>query len=163
MESKIKEINLQSRILEKDCRFDSLIDKDIVLDEERLSKMLELYQSYKTGKRNFAYIKDFDGREMFSTLEQYNKYILGEAYNISSNICELANMAVKICYEDKPNDNKNFLWHIFGEGVVLNVMKNRQDTITVPLISSDGNIEYFGETFKNQQIKLFEDALYGNL
>jgi hypothetical protein len=154
MESKIKE--LKKEMNEKNIKnnIDLLIDKNIPFDIDKYNQLFEIYKSYKSEKSNFAYIKDFNGKEMFSTLEQYNKYILNEAYKISSDICELANLAVKICYIDKPNDNKQFVWQIFGEGIVSNVFSNKQEEIYIPFLSLDGDVEYLGSKFKMEKIDL---------
>jgi hypothetical protein len=154
MESSIKEIKREMNEKNSKENIDILINKDIIFDEEKYNKLYELYKWYKSEKKNFAYIKDFNGKEMFSTLEQYNKHILNEAYKISSNICELTNLAIHICYIEKPNDNKQFAWQIFGEGIVSNVFSNKQDEILIPFLSEVGDIEYLGSRFEMKKINL---------
>jgi hypothetical protein len=120
-----------------------LKDASILLDKEKYKKLDKLFRKYKSGKRNFAAIKDEKGEEKFKTLEQYNKSIRMEAIaTISANPSELANLALAICYEQHPRDNKSFLWNVFGEGVVDNVMKNRQTQPRVPFLDEGGNILY---------------------
>ena len=96
-------------------------------------------------------------------MEQYDKAIRNEAYNgISSNIQELANLALTICYEIHPSDNKSFAWNVFGEGIVENVRKNRQNKVLVPCLDNHGDIEYLGEKYSMIEISVGGDP-YANI
>ena len=99
---------------------------------------------------------------MYKTLEQYNKAIRHEAYTgISSSIVELANLAITICYEMHPNDNKSFAWNVFGEGIVNNVYKNRQKEIKIPVLDEEhGDIEYLGSHYSMVEVNMEEVDSY---
>ena len=163
MRSSIKEItsNPQSHSSENTTKI--LIDSEIPLDKEKLKKLYNLFRKYKGEKRNLFKIRNASGEQIYKTLEQYNKAIRKEAYaGISSDIRELANMAVVICYEMHPKDNKSFAWNVFGEGISLNTKKNRQDQIFVPISDEKhGTIEYLGERYSMIELVL-EDFSYEN-
>jgi hypothetical protein len=154
MESQMKEIKFLTKHKITDENILILKDHDIELNKEKLKKLYNIYKKFKSEKRNFANIKDSEGNERYKTIDQYNKSIRQECYNISSNISELANLAISICYEIHPNDNKQFCWSVFGEGIIANIKKNRQDKILVPFLSDDGDIEYLGNKYKRYEIEV---------
>jgi hypothetical protein len=154
MESQIKEIKIITKYKISEENILILKDHDIPLDKDKLKKLYDIYRRFKSEKRNFANIKDEEGNERYKTLEQYNKSIRQECFSISSNIYELANLAVSICYEIHPSDNKQFCWSIFGEGIVDNVMKNKQSEILAPFLDENGDIEYLGNKYKKYKIEI---------
>ena len=137
-----------------------LKNKNIVTDSIKYKKLYDLYKKYKSEKRNFAKIKDLDDNYKFKTIEQFNKYIRQEANYISSNGSELANMAVDICYITHKNDNKTFLWNVFGEDLLENLYLNKQENIYVPFIDKNGDIEYLGNYYKMKKIKVEVENIY---
>ena len=155
LESEVQEIKKQVKNKNLVDIIGVLTDETTDFDDDKYQKMKLLYKKYKSGKTNFAFIKDVNGKEMFSNLDQYNKMILEEGQAISADISELANLAVKICYYDYPHDTKQFVWQVFGEGVVRNVMKHRQEIVVAPFLDSqNGDIEYLGSYFKLQPLLL---------
>ena len=151
MESQVKEIRTKRDTF---TDFSLLKSEHVALDKVKLKEMYLLYKKYKNEKRNFAGIVDSNGEEMFRTLEQYNKAILQEAYKISSNEQELANMAVVICYEIHPSDNKSFVWQVFGEGLLENIREHKQQHSFVPFLDEKGDIEYLGRKYSLKEIDL---------
>ena len=131
-----------------------LKDQSIPFDKDKFKKLYDLYKKYKSEKRNFANIKDESGEEKYKTVEQYNKYIRNEAYKISPSLRELANLAVSICYEAYPSDNKAFVWCVFGDGIIENINDNRQKVSIIPYIDDGGTIEFLGSKYSNFEIKI---------
>ena len=159
MESKVKEIKFTKP------KYDAsllaiLKDTDIEIDKEKLKQLYTIYKQYKSEKRSFLTLRDDNDEERFKTIEQYNKYIRYEAYKISSSVSELANLAVTICYEIHPADNKTFAWNIFGEGIIKNIEKNKSDRIYVPLLNDNGNIEFLGKKYRREEIQLEKEEDY---
>jgi hypothetical protein len=134
-----------------------LKNKSIPLDKEKLKKLYDLYKKYKSGRQNFSGIKDDYGEEKYKTLEQYNKSIRLESLFISNDISELANLAVSICYEIHPSDNKSFAWNIFSEGIIDNIRKNKQDLVKVPFYDEHGDIEYLGKFYTTREVLAGDD------
>jgi hypothetical protein len=137
-------------------------NKDMSLNKSKLKKLYDIYKKYKSGRQNFSGIRDENGEEKFKTLEQYNKYIRQESSNVSNDISELANLAVTICYEIHPSDNKSFAWNVFSEGIIDNIRKNKQDTIKVPFYDNKGDIEYLGNFYTEREV-LAGDEFYDYL
>lgn len=137
-----------------------LKNKKTKTDPIKYKQLYDLYKKYKSEKRNFSKIKNLDDDIKFRSIDQFNKYIRQEANYISSNGSELANMAVDICYITHPNDNKNFLWNVFGDDLLENIYLNRQDDISVPFLDENGDIEYLGNKYKMKKINI--DDLYDN-
>lgn len=158
MENRVKQIKVELKCENIKEYNHILIDKDIPFDSEKYRQLDMLHRFYKKGKRNFSNILDLDGSRKYKTIEQYNKYIRQEAYKISSNGSELANLAVVICYrEDNTNDNRSFVWQIFGNDIVKNIYKNRKEDCFVPFLDKGGNIEYLGEKYSMFKLNLKEE------
>ncbi|HUS51625.1 MAG TPA: hypothetical protein VMZ91_15775, partial [Candidatus Paceibacterota bacterium] len=138
----------------------SLLKTDTIeADQKKLKKLYKLYKEFKAEKRNFANIKNEKGRRKYSTVEQYCKYIRNEALKISSNIQELANLAVIVTYEMHPSDSKNFAWSVMGEGILANVMENKQKECFIPLINENGgDIEYLGKKYSLQKVEIKKET-----
>lgn len=159
MQEKIKETRIALRNTRTIKTIDILKDPYIELDEEKLKKLYKIYKKYKSGKRNLINVIEDGKEEHYKTLEQYNKAIRNDAYRISPDIRELANLAVEICYNIHPSDNKTFAWNVFGEGIIENVKTNRQSEIKIPFYDENGNIEYLGSTYSMRTID-FKDDIY---
>ena len=129
---------------------------DFDLNKVKLDKLHSIYKKYKSGKRNFGKIENDDGDKKFKTVEQYNKFILQESLGISSDICELASLAVVICYELYPSDNKSFVWNIFGEGIIENLLRNNDNKIYIPFYTENGDIKWLGEHYSKKEIAINE-------
>jgi hypothetical protein len=160
MQKKVKEIKQNSKSKNIESNIKILKSPDFEIDKVKLDKLYAIYKKYKSGKRNFDSIKDDNGEKRYKTLEQYCKSIRQEALLISSNICELASLAVSICYELHTSDNKSFAWLVFGDGLVENITSNRQNKLEVPFLDKGGNISYLGEKYFKKQISIGDDMDY---
>jgi hypothetical protein len=123
--------------------------------EEKLKSMDMLYQKYKKHKQTLSIISDNGSEEKFKTIDQYNKYIRQQSYTISSNVSELANLAIAICYVGKLD--RSFAWNLFGEGIVQNVMKGKQEKIMIPFLDANGDIDYLGNNYSLFEIIVNEE------
>ena len=137
-----------------------LKNKNIITDKKKYKKLYDLYKIYKSGKRNFSNIDSGSESFKFRTIEQYNKYIRLKASEISSNGSELANMAVDICYVIHPTDNKNFVWQIFGNEIIENIILNKQEFCSVPFRDKGGTIDYLGDKYSMFNIEINNDENY---
>jgi hypothetical protein len=137
-----------------------MIDDTIPWDEEKFSKIEELYLQYHNeikelqkqnamnqNSENYEnYYGDMSKEEIINTninwQYYYDKYAK-MAKIICPNKNELANYAVKLCYEKYNTRNKKFIWVIAGQGVVSNL---KQENILLP-IENDEGIEYLGKKY----------------
>lgn len=152
MEDKVKELKENTTNRTPDNIVAILKNNKIAIDKEKLKRLYDLYKRYKNGKQNFSGIKDENGEERYKTLEQYNKSIRMEALTISNDISELANLAVTICYEVHPSDNKSFVWNVFFEGLVDNIGMNRKEILKVPFVDKQGDFDYLGNKYTIREI-----------
>lgn len=149
MENQLKGISKSVKDCDNGELFEKLFNKDIPIDDSLLQLMIEKYNEYT----NFKKTKQLKQSE-FSTYEQYFKYLRNDCLEkISSNIQELANLAVYVCYQLYPNKPKDFCWDLFGVGIVEN-LKQKHDTVRVPQMCEDGEIEYLGNRFSFIELPL---------
>lgn len=152
MEKSVKVIKFDMRARSKKFNISLLKTSKYEFDEQKFKKLYKLYEEFKTGKRNFANIKNNSGERSYRTLQHYNIYIRNKATKISNNMQELANLAVEICYVKHPGDGKNFLWSIFEDGLLANITENKQKENFIPLVSDTGDIDYLGKKYSLQKI-----------
>jgi hypothetical protein len=129
-----------------------LKNKNIITDPIKYKQMHNLYDIYKSEKNHFKQILNQNTGQVYKTIEQYNKVMKQEAFKISSNGSELANLAIDICYIAHPKDNKNFAWNIFGDEIIKNVFLNKQEICKVPFKDKNGDIKYMNEKYKMFEI-----------
>lgn len=149
LENSLKEFTVRSY---QATRLDKEMLKNplIPIDNIKLEKLYDLYKVYKAQKRNFG------TDDLCKTLEQYEKHIRQLAFSISSNIQELANLAIEICYEAHKTDTKSFAWNVFGEGIVAN-LENILSTVQIPFKDPQGNIEFLGNYYSLKDVALSND------
>lgn len=139
-----------------------MLDKSIPVDEYKLNQIKDLFLQYysesdkmlkdhqakleKVANRkdnsNYEYVDDINWQAF------YNSYRL-KAFNICSDICELANYAVMVCYELYPKRKKRFMWTVGGEGILCNLKQSEQ---LLPIRDPNGEYEYLGNHFRMEKI-----------
>lgn len=143
MEKNLKGISKTSKQCDNNEIFEKLFNKEISIDENLLSLLVDKYKDYTDFKKT----KQLKLSE-FSTYEQYYKYLRNDCLEkISSNIQELANMAVYICYQLYPTKPKDFCWDVFGSGIVENLIQKNKFA-KIPHLSETGDVEYLGNRFE---------------
>jgi len=159
MEESIKIIKYDVRSNIQNINPELMKTKKFEIDTRKLALLYKLYQEFTSNKRNFSNIRNSKGVKIYGTIEQYYRYVKNQALRISSNIQELANLAVEICYNMHPADAKSFLWGVFGEGLIYNIEENKQNKCFIPLQDESGDIEYLGKMHKLQAIDI-NDSYY---
>jgi len=154
MESAVKIIKYDARKKTKENNVSLLKTFTTETNKSKLKKMCSLYEEFKAGKKDFSKIRNDRGEKSYRTLEQYNSYIRNKAMKISSNIQEITNLAINICYDLHPSDSNSFVWAVFGEGLLLNILENKQKECFIPLINNNGNIKYLGKKYSLQKIDI---------
>lgn len=142
MESQLKEIKNITKCDNNEMLFNKLYNTNIELDESKLELMLVKKKEYEDFKKS-KQLKDSE----FSNYEQYYKFLRNDCLEkISSNLQELANLAVYICYKLNPTKQKNFCWDVFGSGIVDN-LKEKNKIANVPVKDDNGDIEYLYDKY----------------
>ncbi len=156
MEKSSRQIRENHNIKDSDSLIDLIKGNNLEVEnlEEKLDKMDALYKKYKKYKQTLAFSLEDGSEEKFKTIEQYNKIIRQEAYSISPNIRELANLAVAICYVG--NKDRGFVWNLFGEGIIENIKEESEKDIFIPFLDDDGDIEYMGNKYSMKKVSVSE-------
>ena len=153
MQAQLKEIKTIGKDKNTEELFEKLYNADIPLDETKLELLLEKRKDYDNFKKS-KQLKDSE----FSTYEQYYKFLRNDCLEkISSNIQELANIAVYICYHLYPSKPKNFCWDVFGNGIVEN-LKEKNKQANVPLIDNSGDIDYLYDKYKLHKVSVSHET-----
>ena len=149
MQKEMKGIKSFKTHCDNDLIYNKLFNTNISIDNELLDKIREVWQEYNDFKKS----KQLSTSE-FSTYEQYYKSLRNYCLeNLSSDIRELANIAVSLCYKENPSKPKDFCWDVFGAGIVEN-LKETHEKANVPYLSFDGNIEYLGNYYTMGEVDL---------
>lgn len=147
MENELKEIKNITKCENNEELFNKLYNSSIDLDETKLELMIIKKKEYDDFKKS-KQLKDSE----FSNYEQYYKFLRNDCLEkISSNLQELANLAVYICYKLNPTKQKNFCWDVFGSGIVEN-LKEKNNIANVPIKDDDGGIEYLYDNYSLEKI-----------
>lgn len=152
MESELKDLKAIVKSGDNDKMFEHLFNPNIPLDQEKIELMAQKKKEYK----DFKVSKQLASSE-FSNYEQYYKHLRNDCLeNISSNIQELANLAVYLCYKMYPKAPKDFCWDVFGNGIVEN-LKEKNPIANVPHLSPNGSIDYLGNKYEIEQVDVSKD------
>jgi GTP:adenosylcobinamide-phosphate guanylyltransferase len=81
-------------------------------------------------------------------------YIKTEIYMVSSDLSELTDCALELCYGDKKS-NHDFVWQMFSDGIIYN-MKKRYKNFTMPCLNENGSITFAGKRYKVEEFRLDE-------
>jgi hypothetical protein len=120
---------------------------------KEMKSHLQEYRAFKRGLRH-------DIPSSYENMDSFLAYLRKECFStISSNESELASYAVEVTYNDDI-DAVEFVWKMFPDGIIQNIIKNSDSTIKFPMQDENGNIEYLWNTYSLKDIRLEE--LYEN-
>ena len=151
MENSVKEY--RKVIRNDDFDYMILVDKKYVPDSDNLKKMASLCKKFQVYKR-----KSYDKGD-YDIIGSSVRYIRKQAIRtISSNVQELATLAVYCTYRDL-NGCRDFVWKLFEDGVVNNIISNMKSfNLHIPIQDDEhGKIEYLWTKYSNKKFSLFGD------
>lgn len=148
----------------KDFDYTIMIDDSIPDDpdmQHAINKIyLEFCREMSALSHDQAHIRKY-GDESLSSFDAKNFTInwgyYYEKYKVRCNeICsdkkQLANMAVRACYEYYPQKkNSKFMWRVAGDGIIANI---KQEVFPLPIRDDDGEYEYLGKKYRFENIHL---------
>ena len=141
----------------KDFDYHIMIDETIPLDEEKFSAIETIYIEFcreiKQLKVDEAKIQEEENPDFTVNWNYYYDLYREKCLEVCPDLKELANIAVKLCYEKYPARNKKFIWRMAGPGVVDNV---KQIDYLLPLEAENGRYEYLGKRYN--LVKREDDA-----
>lgn len=153
------ESNIRFKHKYKDFNYKIMINPNIAHDHKKLKQIEEIYLDYCKEMRQIK----LDEKEIRTTnkyfcinWEYYYDIYRNKCLTICDDICELANLAVLICYERYPKKSKKFIWQIAGNGIVQNLS---QTDLKLPLEDTEGKYEYLGRKYKLINVKMEESSI----
>lgn len=153
MEENLKEVKNISNIENIEEIFSIIKSKNFEIekiDNDKLNLLLEKFEEYKNFKKNKCL-----NESQYNTYEQYYKALRNECMStISNNLEEITNLAIYICYKLYPKKSKDFVWDVFGKGIVANMFE-KYDKVLIPLRDeTNGDIEYLNQRYSLKELEL---------
>lgn len=111
---------------------------------------LKNYDKYKNWVNDMypSFTREDSMNFVFDWKFYYNKY-KEMCYEVVNNEQALANIAVRLCYENHPNKSKKFIWQIASDGILLNI---KQTKISLPKRDESGQLEYLGRKYSMVEV-----------
>jgi len=114
-----------------------------------------LYENYNKRLSNYAIFADserIDEYDSFATLAVINEEFERECSEACPDKKALCNIVLDICYNR--NSTRRFAWNMCGEQIIETLLEKNDRMISVPVMDSDGDIEYCGNRFKVEQRRI---------
>lgn len=149
--------------------FDSFLICDNHKDKNFDYKMLKSYKSYDSNVKKQIekaiedYTKEMSDFKYISSLNKLQKEEISDGrlsikskfIKLCEEICpnqeDLCNILVDLCYQK--NFNKQFIWDISGEQVILNLLNKNNFYYNVPVKSKYGKNTFLGERYDIIKVK----------
>ena len=157
IEDHFRNVKFNYKLKDFDCNL--LKNPEIKYSKAMYKKIEEIKKEYdkavqvsiKTRLRNLENTYDANSFSE-SLLQEFNDKI----HEVSNSDELLCNILVDVCYNDKKS--KSFVWDIFGEIIIKNLLSHHNNIIKYPTQSEDGNITYKGLTFKMEELVYETDS-----
>ena len=85
-----------------------------------------------------------------------NSLKLSMIKNISSNEDDLCNFCILLVYSIHPNYKKDFVWDLFGDIIIKNIINNTDGIAHMPIKDENGKIEYLYSKYSFIDLNLKE-------
>jgi hypothetical protein len=128
------------------------LDDSIELDKNKLGKMRTLYKEFASSKRN----SNDTGRKSKEQKEENILVFRKKMYEISSDLSELTNLAVRIVYDEFPKRSRDFVWKILPHGILRNLDRTNV-TRTVDLLvekENGGEVNYLNKSYEHYTLEI---------
>ncbi|MFZ2992501.1 MAG: hypothetical protein WA061_02185 [Microgenomates group bacterium] len=135
MVSEVKELKVS--VNNKEFDYSVYFDKSVGLNESIREPLRDLMKLYNKLKKNLFFSPDGEKSEIV-------EFIKNKAFEISSDLSELTNMALDINYGT--GYSQSFVWEIFSDGI-LDAMKKKTRTFDFPVPKENGRISFAGRRF----------------
>lgn len=115
-----------------------------------------LYDEYNKRLKAYAIFSSFERIDEWDSaleLNAINEDFKQKCAMACPDRFALCNIVLDICY--RKNSTKRFAWNMCGEEIIENLLNNNGRTISYPaLAEEDGDIEYCGNRFRVESIKV---------
>ena len=108
----------------------------------------KLYDEFNKRLQNYSIFADYERIDAWDSqleLATMTADFKKECYSICPNSDTLCNIVLDMCYTK--NSTKKFAWSICSSDIIHTLLKRNNYTISIPVLDSNGDIEYCGERF----------------
>lgn len=152
-----------SAFTSRDFDYRIMIDDSIPIDDELQNQINKLYLDFckemaelqhdqsHVRKYGDKTLSAYDAKNFTINWGYYYDKYRSKCLSICSDKKQLANMAVRACYEFySQKKNSKFMWRVAGDGIVDNI---RQVPYPLPSHDENGEYEYLGRKYSLKQIE----------
>lgn len=115
----------------------------------QMSAMRKLYEDYNKRLQSYAIFSKYervDEDEFASELSAMKDEFVRECDEVCQNKDVICDLLIDLCY--RRSSSKKFVWDICGDTIIQNLLRNNGNTISAPVLDTDGDIEYCGKRYK---------------
>lgn len=108
----------------------------------------KLYEDFNKRLRNYAVFADYervDECDSYAEMSIMTDEFRRDCNAICQNRDALCNIILDLCYTR--SSTKKFAWSMCGQDIIRNLLNKCDQTISYPVLDSNGDIEYCGERF----------------
>jgi len=159
IENEFKSPTRKNKLNEFDYK---IMKSDKWYDKSLKPKISELYNEHNQKVQSHMRRNKSDREDDESKVEKRQRFIAEfrkKALEICSDIDELTNIVLDICYKEKNKRTKQFIWDVCGEQIIENLLRNNDGKLRFPIQDEDGDIEYGGLRFKEVEKVYIEEDL----
>ena len=150
-----------------DFDYTIMIDNSLPVDDELQSQINELYLKFcnemvslqhdqlNVRKYGDSSLSQYNARNFTINWGYYYELYKQECEKLCSDVKQLANAAVRTCYEVYPTKrNTKFMWVVAGKGILSNL---EQQIFKLPVKDCAGEYTYLGNRYTFKEIELKGD------
>lgn len=119
--------------------------------------ILKLYEDYNKRLRSYVVFTNYervDEYDTFSRMSEMRSEFEQECAKVCPSREALCDIVLDICYTK--SSTKRFAWEMCGDEIIKNLLRRNDGEISYPTINPNGEIEYGGERFSLQKVRLEE-------
>ncbi len=153
--------DIKNKIKDKDDKniYLLLMKNKNIIENELFEDVLKKYKEFKKNIRQLSTVRtsNYDNKYDETKAQEVNSLKIefrDKMSEICSNIYEVVDCLIYVCYKKYPSNNKDLLWNIYGDIILENLINENQGSIMFPFPNEDGNIEYLNKNFKLEEISL---------
>jgi hypothetical protein len=136
-----------------------LRNKDIVIDEDKIQKLVEIRKRYNKGRNFKVKNQTLSATESNSEQEVDQNSLLNEFYDqirleaatICPNQIELSNHLVHIDYILYPKEPKDFSWNLGLDGIMETLRQQSNGQVEIPMHDKNGTV-YLGKRYSLRSV-----------
>ena len=130
-------------------KFDYTVMKgDVEYTSTQFNAIKKLYEEFNKRLQNYAVFAEYERLDKYdssSELSVMNEEFRKECSFVCQNSKALCNIILDLCYTK--SSTKRFAWSMCGSDIIHNLLEKHNNTISLPVLCEDGDIEYCGERF----------------